>query len=991
MNRVSSPALAAVVFAGAFAISALPVRPQAQGQTAPAAGPPPGAQAPAGPPVPGQPAGRGGRGGLGGPQENDPANATADYGPKPPVRPLTPEEQAKKFWLPPGFRIEPVLSDPVIEESAQIAFDGNGRMFVLEIRGYMQDADAGGQLDPVGRISVHEDRDNDGRYEHHNVFVDKLIFPRFVTPWGANAVLTMESNADEVWKFTDTNNDGVADKKELFATGFGRLANVEHQQSGLFWAMDNWLYSTVNAFRARWSPNGQVRQEPTGGNGAQWGATQDNYGKVWFQAGASGMPGYFQFPVHYGNFVVPDQFEPDLNITWGAPVLVADMQGGLPAVRLPDGSLNRATGAAGNDVFRGHRLPQDMIGDYFYGEPVARIVRRLRPIRTEGLTQLRNVYPLSEFVRSTDPLFRPVDMTTAPDGTMYITDMYRGIIQEATWSGRGTYLRRKIEQYQLDKVVRHGRIWRLTYEGIDRDRTQPRMLNETPAQLVAHLSHPNGWWRDTAQQLLVLKQDKSVVPALQRLAATRGEKNQLARIHALWTLEGLDALDGSFVREQMKDPDPQVRIQAIRASETLYKAGDRSLAADYRLAAKDADADVAIQALLTTKLFNLPDLKEVVQAAQAASKARGVQHVGNLILNPAANTGRGMGGGRGGPPPFTAEQTAVIQRGDQIYKELCFTCHGPDGRGAQQDGGAPGTIMAPSLVGSPRVLGHRDFVIKTLLHGMTGPLEGRTYPAGVMMPMGVNNDQWIAAIASYVRNSFGNRAPFISPDDVARVRAAAAARKSMWTAEELTASVPRMMLAGPSWKVTASHNAAAAPGALTFTTWNSGAPQEPGMWLQIELPEAARLTEIQFESPGQGGRGGGRGRGGAAAAAGGRGAMPPGEAPPPESPAPGAPAQASPQPAPAGTATPGPAAAAAAAPPAFTPPPAAYPRAYTVEVSTDGTAWTQVAQGEGTGPSTVIAFDPVRARFVRITQTGRADPPSNWSIQRLRLFEVGEF
>ena len=135
-----------------------------------------------------------------------------------------------------------------------------------------------------------------------------------------------------------------------------------------------------------------------------------------------------------------------------------------------------------------------------------------------------------------------------------------------------------------------------------------------------------------------------------------------------------------------------------------------------------------------------------------------MQLIGTQILNPAAaNAGRGGGGGRGGPPPFTADEAAVIDRGDKVYKELCFTCHGPDGRGAPQDGGPAGTIMAPSLVGSPRVIGHTDYVIKTLLHGMTGPLEGKTYPAGVMMPLGVNDDQWIAAIASYVRNSFGNR------------------------------------------------------------------------------------------------------------------------------------------------------------------------------------------------------------------------------------------
>ena len=525
-------------------------------------------------------------------------------------------------------------------------------------------------------------------------------------PYGANAVLTMESNADEVWKFTDTNNDGVADKKELFATGFGRLANVEHQQSGLFWAMDNWFYSTVNAFRARPSLNGgPVRQEPTGGNNAQWGAAMDNYGKVYFQGGASGMPGYFQLPVHYGNFSVPDQFEENLNITWGAPVLIADMQGGLPAVRLPDGSLNRSTAGAGNDVFRGHRLPQDMVGDYFYGETVARIVRRLRPVKADGLTQMRNVYPLSEFIRSTDPLFRPVDMTTAPDGTMYITDMYRGIIQQATWSGRGTYLRRKIEQYQLDKVTSHGRIWRLTYDGIERDKTQPRMLNETPAQLVAHLSHPNGWWRDTAQQLLVLEAGQ-VGGAGAAEAGGDARREQPARAHPRAVDAGRARRARRVVRPRADegrgsadshpgDPRQRDALQGRRSHRLPRTTGRRR---------RTATPTSPSRRMLTSKLFNLPDLKAIVESAQAANKARGVQVIGTQILNPAAaNAGRGGGGGRGGPPPFTADEAAVIDRGDKVYKELCFTCHGPDGRGAPQDGGPAGTIMAPSLVGSPRV------------------------------------------------------------------------------------------------------------------------------------------------------------------------------------------------------------------------------------------------------------------------------------------------
>jgi mono/diheme cytochrome c family protein len=677
-----------------------------------------------------------------------------------------------------------------------------------------------------------------------------------------------------------------------------------------------------------------VIREPTGPNGAQWGATQDNYGKVWFQGGASGMPGYFQFPVHYGNFSVTDQVEPNLNVIWGAPILIGDIQAGLPGTRLPDGSLILSTASAGNDIYRGDRLPADLVGDLLYGEVVGRSVRRLKAVKTEGLTQLRNAYPLSEFIRSLDPLFRPTDVATAPDGTIYISDMYRGIIEGAPWAKEGTYLRKKIEQYQLHKILGKGRIWRLTYDGMERNRTQPRMLSETPAQLIAHLSHPNGWWRDTAQQLLVLKQDKSVVPALRQLVRSSAPAggagaDPFGRFHALWTLEGLGALDPDLVREQMKDPDRAMRIQAIRASETLYKAGDRSLAADYKAAARDADADVVIQAMLTLNLFKVPDLGAVVAAAQAANKARGVQEIGQRLLQPAPSlTFGGRGGGRGSAA-LTPELTATLQRGATVYNELCVACHAPDGRGTVVEGRG-GATMAPPLVSSARVHGHRDYVIKTILHGMTGPVDGIKY-GDVMVPMGTNTDEWIAAVASYVRSGSGGNGWLVTPADVARVRAATAGRKAPWTVEELEASIPRALVPDAAWKVRSSHNAPDAAQGLNFAGWSTRAPQQAGMWFQVELPAPLTLSELQFNSPAQGG---GRGN-----------------------------------------------------PPAV----GTYPRAYDVQVSADGRTWSApVASGEGSGPTTVITFRPARARFIRITQTATIENAPAWSIQGLRLFESPE-
>jgi mono/diheme cytochrome c family protein len=512
---------------------------------------------------------------------------------------------------------------------------------------------------------------------------------------------------------------------------------------------------------------------------------------------------------------------------------------------------------------------------------------------------------------------------------------------------------------------------RLTYEGMERSRTQPRMLNETPAQLVAHLSHANGWWRDTAQQLLVLKQDKSVVPALQQLVkssnpstssgqtppsrptaasasrpeANGGGGNLLARFHALWTLEGLGALDAATIRAQMKDASPRMRIQAIRASETLYKTGDRSFDADYRAAAVDQDVNVAIQALLTLNYLKAPSVAETVRAAQAASTARGVQEIGNQILKPPTSAfGRG---GRGGPPPFSPAELAVMERGEAIYKEVCFACHGDDGRGTSLAGGPAGATMAPSLASSPRVQSHRDYVTKTLLHGMDGPIDGKTYAGGVMAPVGTNRDDWIAAIASYVRNSFGNVGSFVSAADVSRVRADTASRKTFWKIDELMASLPAPLEVLPTWKASASHNPGSALGALNFASWTTGAPQQPGMWFQVELPAPTVITEIQFNAAGSGFPGGGRGRG-------------------------------------------APAAGAAAAPTVTPLPPAGpYPRAYKVETSINGSSWKTVAQGQGTPGATTIVFAPIEAKYVRITQTATAEDGAVWSMQRLRIYRPG--
>ena len=250
---------------------------------------------------------------------------------------LSPEEQARKFVLPPGYTMELVLSDPDIVSPAAIAWDGNGRMYVAEARSYMLDVDAGRQHEPTSRISLHESTKGDGVYDKHSVFADNLLFPRMVLPLD-KGILTNETHSDDVLWLQDTNGDGVADRKQVFYTGVGagRSGNVQQAQSGFVWGLDNWIYSTYNAFRFRWTPRGIVR-EPSGPPGAEWGMSMDDDGKIWLvnAAGERG-PANFQIPIQYGAFMVPDQWEMGFEIPHALP-MPGDMQGGLPRVRPSNG------------------------------------------------------------------------------------------------------------------------------------------------------------------------------------------------------------------------------------------------------------------------------------------------------------------------------------------------------------------------------------------------------------------------------------------------------------------------------------------------------------------------------------------------------------------------------------------------------------------------------------------------------------------------------
>jgi glucose/arabinose dehydrogenase/mono/diheme cytochrome c family protein len=750
---------------------------------------------------------------------------------------LSVEESLKTFQLPEGYRLEPVVTEPQITEPVVCAFDGNGRLYVVEMRTYMQDADATGEQEATSRVSLHEDTNGDGVMDKHSVFADNLLLPRMVLPLD-DRVLIGETNTLDIYSYRDTDGDGVADEKKIWYEGGPRGGNMEHQPSGLIWSMDNWIYTTYNAYRLRNNPDGLAHKEATAANGGQWGLCQDDHGKPWFvNAGGERGPLNFQQPIAYGAFNVPDQFPVDYREVFPL-VGIPDVQGGEKRFRPDEKTLNHFTATCGEEVFRGDRLPEDLRGDLLFSEPVGRLIRRSRVEVRDGITYLKNAHPGTEFIRSTDPNFRAMHMVNAPDGTLYVVDMYRGIIQQGNWTKPGSYLRGVIDEYGFAKNIQRGRIYRLVHEDFEPG-PQPKMLDESPAELVAHLEHPNGWWRDTAQKLIILRADKSVTPALEKVASE--SQSDLARMHAIWTLEGLGSLTPEFASEKMKDEHASVRRTAIRASETLFKAGQKELQTDVVALANDADPNVAIQSLMTAKLLKFDNYGEIIQSTISESESQGVKTFGKQLISGAQKT----------PPKLSPEELTLYKEGQIIYASLCFACHGGDGKGMPIPGG-DNLRLAPSLINSQILHGHRDLAPKVVLHGLTGPVEGKAYP-GEMIAMASNGDKWVASVLSYIRNSFGNQLGFLTEAEVKRIREENADRKVPWTEGELLVSVPQIIPNRADWKMSASYgknNLKSAIDGNLNTRYTTGRSMEPGMWLQVELPEVTDVAGLILDAAG---------------------------------------------------------------------------------------------------------------------------------------------
>jgi mono/diheme cytochrome c family protein/glucose/arabinose dehydrogenase len=485
----------------------------------------------------------------------------------------TPEEELARFHPIDGYRVELVAAEPLVQDPVAIDFDADGRMYVVEMRGFMPNVQGTGEDRPIGRIVVVEDTDHDGTMDRSTVFMDSLVLPRAIKVLEHGVLVAATPN---LWLVRDTTGDLQADTRELIRDDYGDPnGNPEHNANGLLWGLDNWIHNANYAGQFRLGADGRFifRRTPDEG---QWGVSQDAYGRLYRNSNEDPLRADL-ISSHYAmrNPNLPsargvyERLTPNVAV-WPAHKTPAINRGYREETMRPDSTLAHYTSAGSPTAYVGDRLPAELAHSVFITESAGNMVGRLIVSDPDdGIPIARSAYDHVEFLTANDERFRPVNLANAPDGTLYIVDMYRGIIQHRTYITG--YLEQKIIERGLEQPIGLGRIWRIVHTSTQLDET-PQLSAKTPAALVQYLGHPNGWWRITAQRLLVERGDTSVAPALRDMA--RSHADDRARLHALWTLDGLSRADPSTIEAALGDSSPPVRAAAIRIAEPMLARGD---------------------------------------------------------------------------------------------------------------------------------------------------------------------------------------------------------------------------------------------------------------------------------------------------------------------------------------------------------------------------------------------------------------------------------
>ncbi len=713
-----------------------------------------------------------------------------------------PEKTPESFRLPAGYRLEVMAAAPLVHNPVAMTFDEWGRLWVVEMTGYMRDAYASREENPTGQIRLLTDQNGDGRMDHVEIFLDNLVLPRAVARVRGGILYAEPPN---LWFVPEV--AGKAGDRQLVDSAYAVGGNVEHQPNGLLLSLDNWIYSAKSDQRYRWD-QGAWHKEKTAFRG-QWGITQDDYGHLFYNHNSNPLIGDLVLPGLWeqNSFYAPSTGNNEkvaLDLGLRAPQPTGVNRGYVSGVLDDDGMLCSFTAACGPLVYRGDQFPAKVQGHAFVCAPEANLIREeVFEGKGPDLTSMP-ANPEQEFLTSNDLIFRPVNLFNGPDGALYLVDFHRGIIQHQTYLTG--YLRDYIESRGFEKIKDHGILYRLVSNSTPL-RGKLVLGKYSSSALVALLSHPNAWHRETAQRLLIERMAWSQVGALEKLALDAS--NPLAQVHALWTLEGLHALSPALLREVLNEKESLVTTNALKLAATAVPISPAIIQPYLQ------SADREIQLLAWAAWVRQPEISQVDFGEKlpfAAQLKDDLWWVDAVMSAPSPVAG----GYYASAFPGTAidkryqqyldkknkAREAIVaahpvakhqmntwdrQRGQQLFVQHCSGCHGPEGAGTAS--------LAPPLRGSEWVTGRPERLAALVLQGVEGPIQvaGKSYDLPGMAGLRSNaflSAEELAFLLSYLRQNWEHEAPAISTELVLKVKSQIADREQPFSAAELKSRFP---------------------------------------------------------------------------------------------------------------------------------------------------------------------------------------------------------
>lgn len=526
--------------------------------------------------------------------------------------PYSPEAALETFQLEPGFRIELFAAEPEIVDPLDMDIDEYGRIYVVENPAYPLEVDR-----KLGRVKLLQDTDGDGRPDRTTVFADHLTLPTGVMRWKKGILVT---DAPDVWYFEDSDGDDIADVRRVVLTGFP-FTNPQHTVSSPIYGPDNWIYLAgersvlhlTHTFVEQFGDQGSdirfpdrtdlsaveqrgrsIRFRPdsyqleTLSSTSQFGHTFDDWGH-YFTIGSGGN-GYHE--------VIAARYlerNPDLLLRSTRQLLSPSTEV-FPITERPEHQMltvvGQITSACGITLYRGGALAASFGNLVLVAEPEHNLVLANLLSPSGATFQAQRLRKERDFLASKDGWFRPVNFYVGPDGALYVLDYHRRVIEHAEWTAREVY--ESEAAYQGNDM---GRIYRIVPESDPPPLAVGIRLGDASDQeLVAQFENPNIWWRQTAQRLLVDRQNAEAVGPLIQLF--QNSDSGAARVHALWTLDGLGKLDAGLVEKALDDPEPGVRENAVRLVESRLSSTPGLAEALLKLG-DDPDPRVRFQLLCT--------------------------------------------------------------------------------------------------------------------------------------------------------------------------------------------------------------------------------------------------------------------------------------------------------------------------------------------------------------------------------------------------------